>query len=138
MRRHIVSTNRSNLREVRPDFVSVSFYKMFGYPTGVGCLLVRTASLAKLRRPWFAGGTVNFATVHARRHILSPGEAGFEDGTLNYFSIAAVEIGLRHLAARASTPSRRACDCLTGWLLQTARSRCGTRTAVRWSASTVR
>ena len=36
-----VSTNRLRLREVQPDFVSVSFYKMFGYPTGVGCLLVR-------------------------------------------------------------------------------------------------
>ena len=72
---------------------------MFGYPTGVGCLLVRNAALARLQRPWFAGGTVNFATVGGRRHILSPGEAGFEDGTLNYFSIAAVEIGLRHLAA---------------------------------------
>src|SRR6185503_21104606 len=43
-----VSTNRLNLREVRADFVSVSFYKMFGYPTGVGCLLVRNAALDKL------------------------------------------------------------------------------------------
>ena len=24
-----------------PDFVVMSFYKMFGYPTGGGCLLVR-------------------------------------------------------------------------------------------------
>lgn len=26
----------------RPDFVCLSFYKMFGYPTGLGALLVRT------------------------------------------------------------------------------------------------
>ena len=113
-----VSTHRLSLRDVRPDFVTVSFYKMFGYPTGVGCLLVRHAALARLRRPWFAGGTVNFATVGGRRHILSPGEAGFEDGTLNYFSIAAVEIGLRHLAAAGIDAIHTRVECLTSWLLE--------------------
>jgi selenocysteine lyase/cysteine desulfurase len=113
-----VSTNRLSLRQSRPDFVSISFYKMFGYPTGVGCLLVRHAALDKLRRPWFAGGTVNFATVGGRRHILSPGEAGFEDGTLNYFSIAGVEIGLRHLAAAGLEAIHTRVECLTSWLLE--------------------
>jgi molybdenum cofactor sulfurtransferase len=113
-----VSTNRLDLREVQADFVCVSFYKMFGYPTGVGCLLIRNASLDTLHRPWFAGGTVNFASVGGRRHILSPGEAGFEDGTLNYFSIAAVEIGLRHLAAAGIDTVQTRVDCLTSWLLE--------------------
>src|SRR5439155_824095 len=54
-----VPTSRLDLAAVKPDFVSVSFYKMFGYPTGVGCLLARTHLLGTLRRPWFAGGTVN-------------------------------------------------------------------------------
>lgn len=112
-----VPTNRLDLRRVRADFVSVSFYKMFGYPTGVGCLLVRNAALSKLHRPWFAGGTVNFATVGGRRHVLSPGEAGFEDGTLNYLSIAAVEIGLRHLAAAGIEAVHTRVMCLTSWLL---------------------
>jgi molybdenum cofactor sulfurtransferase len=31
-----VSTHRLDLDSVRADFVAVSFYKMFGYPTGVG------------------------------------------------------------------------------------------------------
>jgi molybdenum cofactor sulfurtransferase len=113
-----VSTHRLNLREVRADFVSISFYKMFGYPTGVGCLLVRHSALARLQRPWFAGGTVNFATIGGRRHILSPGEAGFEDGTLNYLSIAGVEIGLRHLASAGIDAIRTRVDCLTSWLLE--------------------
>jgi molybdenum cofactor sulfurtransferase len=113
-----VSTNRLTLRELQPDFVSISFYKMFGYPTGVGCLLVRKTVLAKLRRPWFAGGTVNFATVGGRRHILSPGEAGFEDGTLNYLAIAAVEFGLRHLAGAGIDAIHTRVDCLTSWLLE--------------------
>ncbi len=112
-----VPTGRLDLRAVRPDFVSVSFYKMFGYPTGVGCLLARRDALAVLRRPWFAGGTVNFATVHARAHILAAGEAGFEDGTLDYLSIPAVEIGLRHLAAVGLETINTRVRCLTGYLL---------------------
>ena len=112
-----VPTKRLDLAAVKPDFVAVSFYKMFGYPTGVGCLLVRNAVFSKLRRPWFAGGTVNFATVEGRRHILSPGEAGFEDGTLNYLAIPAVEIGLRHLASIGMETIETRVRCLTGWLL---------------------
>jgi molybdenum cofactor sulfurtransferase len=112
-----VPCNRLDLRACTPDFVSVSFYKMFGYPTGVGCLLIRNAVLPKLQRPWFAGGTVNFATVHGARHILSPREAGFEDGTLNYLAIPAVEIGLRHLASIGIDTIETRVRCLTGWLL---------------------
>ncbi len=113
-----VPTSRLDLREVTPDFVTLSFYKMFGYPTGVGCLLIRNAVLGKLRRPWFAGGTVNFATVQGRRHILSPGEAGFEDGTLNYLAIPAVGIGLRHLASIGIDTIQARVRCLTSWLLE--------------------
>lgn len=112
-----VPTNRLDLQAVQPEFVTVSFYKMFGYPTGVGCLLVRNATLERLKRPWFAGGTVNFATVHARAHVLAPREAGFEDGTLNYLSIPAVEIGLRHLARVGIDTVQTRVRCLTAWLL---------------------
>lgn len=112
-----VPTNHLDLKAVSPDFVTISFYKMFGYPTGVGCLLVRNETLEKLRRPWFGGGTVNFATVQGKMHVLSKGEAGFEDGTLNYMSIPAVEIGLRHLQHIGIDTIRKRVDCLTGWLL---------------------
>ena len=111
-------TNRLDLEAVQPDFVCISFYKMFGYPTGVGCLLARRDTLARLQRPWFAGGTVNFATVQARAHLLSPGEAGFEDGTLNYLSIPAVGIGLRHLERAGLDAVATRVRCLTAWLLQ--------------------
>ena len=112
-----VPTHRLDLREVTPDFVAISFYKMFGYPTGVGCLLIRNETLATLHRPWFAGGTVNFATVQGRGHVLAPREAGFEDGTLNYLSIPAVEIGLRHLERAGLDRIETRVACLTGWLL---------------------
>jgi selenocysteine lyase/cysteine desulfurase len=113
-----VPTSRLDLARVMPDFACLSFYKMFGYPTGVGCLLVRKDAIDRLARPWFAGGTVNFATVQARRHILSRGEAGFEDGTLNYLSIPAVEIGLRHLQRIGIDVINTRVGCLTGWLLE--------------------
>ena len=38
-----VPTNRLDLGAVHPDFVSLSFYKMFGYPTGVGACWRGTA-----------------------------------------------------------------------------------------------
>jgi selenocysteine lyase/cysteine desulfurase len=113
-----VPTHRLDLADVQPEFVCVSFYKMFGYPTGVGCLLVRDEALARLARPWFAGGTVNFATIHGLAHILAPREAGFEDGTLNYLAIPAVELGLRHLASVGIGTIETRVRCLTGWLLQ--------------------
>jgi selenocysteine lyase/cysteine desulfurase len=112
-----VPTERLDLGAVQPDFVTVSFYKMFGYPTGVGCLVARREAIATLRRPWFAGGTVNFATVQGRRHILAPYEAGFEDGTLNFLSIPAVGIGLRHLERLTLDAVHTRVRCLTGWLL---------------------
>lgn len=112
-----VPTNRLDLRAVKPDFVTISFYKMFGYPTGVGALLVRNSALPLLHRPWFAGGTVNFASVQGKAHILSPGEAGFEDGTLNYLSIPAVEIGLRHLERIGIETIQTRVQALAGWLL---------------------
>lgn len=112
-----VPTNRLDLRAVQPDFAVLSFYKMFGYPTGVGCLLVRNTALKALRRPWFGGGTVNFATVKGRMHVLSKGEAGFEDGTLNYLGIPAVEVGLRHLQQVGLQTIQTRVHCLTDWLI---------------------
>ena len=112
-------TNRLDLRQVQPDFVPLSFYKMFGYPTGVGALIARRSRLAKLRRPWFAGGTITIASVQgAGWHSLIPGEAGFEDGTVNYLNLPAVEIGLRHVAAVGIDAIHARVAALTAWLLE--------------------
>ena len=113
-----VPTNRLDLTAVQPDFVTLSFYKMFGHPTGVGGLLIRRSALANLKRPWFAGGTVNFASVQGQAHVLSPNEAAFEDGTLNYLSIPAVEIGLLHLQSIGIETIAERVRCLSGWLLE--------------------
>ena len=112
-----VPTNMLDLTQWHPDFVTLSFYKMFGYPTGVGCLLARKAALAKLHRPWFAGGTITVASVQGDRYYLHEGGEAFEDGTLNYLALPAVEIGLRHIAAIGLDTIHTRVHCLTDWLL---------------------
>ena len=111
-------TNRLDLSRVQPDFVSLSFYKIIGYPTGVGALIARKEALAKLHRPWYAGGTIIFASVRGYSHNLAPGPAAFEDGTLNYLSIPAVEIGLRHINAIGIELIHERVRCLAGWVLE--------------------
>ena len=111
------ATNRLDLGRYSPDFVVQSFYKLFGYPTGVGCLLARKSALAKLRRPWFSGGTITVASVQGDKHYLAEGESAFEDGTLDYLAIPAVEIGLRHIESIGIDLIHERVRCLTGWLL---------------------
>lgn len=92
-----VPANRLDLGAHRPDFIAVSFYKMFGFPTGVGALVARRSALAKLERPWFGGGTVRFVSAQNIARILYRNAAAFEDGTLNFLSIGAVQAGLDFL-----------------------------------------
>ena len=112
-----VPTNKLDLGQWHPDFVDISFYKIFGYPTGVGCLLVRKSTLQKLHRPWYAGGTITFSSVAAFDHYLTPGPAGFEDGTVNYLSIPAVDIGLKWIESIGMDLIHTRVMCLTGWLI---------------------
>lgn len=110
-------TNRLDLSQVKPDFIPLSFYKMFGYPTGIGALIARRDKLHKLRRPWFAGGTITVASVQGGKYYLAEGHAAFEDGTVDYLNIPAVEIGLRHLESIGIETIQERVRCLTGWLL---------------------
>ncbi|MFB9233950.1 aminotransferase class V-fold PLP-dependent enzyme [Plantactinospora siamensis] len=110
-------TNRLDLSAVRPDFVCLSWYKLFGYPTGVGALLARREALARLRRPWFAGGTIRAVSVQGGWHQPMADESGFEDGTLNFLSIPDVEFGLRWLDSIGVELIHARVGLLTGWLL---------------------
>jgi molybdenum cofactor sulfurtransferase len=112
-----VPTNRLDLSQCHPEFVDISFYKIFGYPTGVGCLLARESALRKLRRPWYAGGTLTFSSVLGFGHYLSPGSAGFEDGTVNFLSLPAVEYGLKFIQSIGIELIHTRVMCLTAWLI---------------------
>jgi selenocysteine lyase/cysteine desulfurase len=116
-----VPAHALSLRAHPADFVAISFYKMFGYPTGVGALVAKRDALAMLRRPWFAGGTVDFASVQLGRHQLRAGPEAFEDGTPNFLDLAAVDdgltfierVGLERIAAHTSALAQTLIDGLT-------------------------
>ena len=92
-----VPTNKLDLKLVQPEYVSMSFYKMFGYPTGIGCLMVRKDKFDKLLKPWFAGGTVTMVGVKSPNHYLINNHERFENGTINYLDIPAVHTGINFL-----------------------------------------
>ncbi len=116
-----VPTNRLDLSQWHPDFVSISFYKIFGYPTGLGCLLARKVALNKLKRPWFSGGTISIVSVQKENwYCLQQGDEAFEafeDGTINYLSVPALEIGLKYIERIGMDTIHKRVMCLTGWLL---------------------
>jgi len=59
----LAPTSSISLEETPVDAMAISFYKMFGYPTGIGALVIKKSFLEKLQRPWFAGGNVDVVQV---------------------------------------------------------------------------
>ncbi|HEX4831075.1 MAG TPA: aminotransferase class V-fold PLP-dependent enzyme [Trebonia sp.] len=113
-----VPTSRLDLSRVKPEFVTVSWYKVFGYPTGVGCLLVRRDAMARLRRPWFSGGTIWGVSVQGGWHKLLDSEGAFEDGTVNFLSIPDVTTGIDWISDVGLELVGQRVSILTSWLLQ--------------------
>jgi selenocysteine lyase/cysteine desulfurase len=112
-------TNAIDARRIGADFIPISFYKLFGYPTGCGCLIARRNALARLSRPWFAGGTIAIASVQQEDwYRLTPGAGGFEDGTIDYLCLPAVTIGIEHLERLGLALVHDRVMALTGWLLE--------------------
>ncbi|KAH9492406.1 hypothetical protein Btru_051037 [Bulinus truncatus] len=90
-----VSTSQLNLSTVKPDFVTVSFYKIFGYPTGLGALLVSKRATNTLAKTYFGGGTVAMSTAKERFHVFWKSlHERFEDGTLPFLNIISLRHGL--------------------------------------------
>jgi selenocysteine lyase/cysteine desulfurase len=106
-----------DLSVVQPEFVVLSHYKIAGYPTGVGALVVRRDALERLQRPWFAGGTVEWVGVSSTRHLLRAGVEGFEDGTPAFQQVGAVPDGLAQLRRDGGHRLARHLGVLTGSLL---------------------
>jgi molybdenum cofactor sulfurtransferase len=99
-----VANNRLDLSKVKPDFIPLSFYKMFGYPTGLGCLIIRKDAYPRLHKKWFAGGSILLVSV--MKDFYAPealGYARFEDGTVNFAMIPAIKAGLEFLKSLNGT-----------------------------------
>jgi molybdenum cofactor sulfurtransferase len=91
-----VSHARLDLSRITADFVPISWYKLFGYPTGIGCLIVRNDAVNALvgGKRYFGGGTVSACIQQQRYHIRREGiSEWFEDGTLPFLQIAALRHG---------------------------------------------
>ena len=91
-------TNRFDVARVRPDFATFSFYKMMGFPTGVGCLLcparpARGARAAVVRRRH------DHHRLGAGRRSLPPSTTRRRSRTApsTTSTCPAVATGLRHL-----------------------------------------
>lgn len=112
-----VPTSRLDLGKWHPDFVDLSFYKMFGYPTGLGCLILKHSALAKLVKPWFSGGSIEYVAVYQNTYELKSGFEAFEDGTVNYLGIPAISDGLHHLEKVGVEAIHERIMALTDWLI---------------------
>jgi molybdenum cofactor sulfurtransferase len=90
------STNFLDLSVFKPDFVPLSLYKIIGYPTGLGVLLIKKGSEHILQKEYYGGGTLDLNV--AERLITVPRKdiiQKFEDGTIPYISIYEAFIGLK-------------------------------------------
>ena len=115
-----VSTSPLDLSDhvTAPDFVALSFYKIFGFPD-LGALLVRKASAHVLEdRRYFGGGTTEMMTCLEEKPWVVRKEASLharlEDGTIAIRSILALGCALdnhRRLYGAMEDVSRH-----TGWL----------------------
>jgi selenocysteine lyase/cysteine desulfurase len=117
----LAPTGTVDLSKYKPDFVGISFYKMFGYPSGIGCLLARRSALAKLKRPWFSGGTVRLVSAfHRDINFMHDKETGahFQDGTIPYSTLPGVTIGLKHLNGIGLENIGSRTRVLTKWLME--------------------
>ncbi|TGO06843.1 hypothetical protein BTUL_0453g00030 [Botrytis tulipae] len=95
----LVSTSPLDLSDVRkaPDFVVLSFYKIFGFPD-LGALIVRRESGAILQtRKFFGGGTVEVVVCLKEQWHAPKGQSlheTLEDGTLPFHNIMALEAAI--------------------------------------------
>ena len=87
-------TQPLDLTAAPADFVFLSFYKVFGLPTGLGALIMRNDAAAALARPYFGGGTVALALAESdfTQAKCRPADA-FADGSPSFLDIAALRHG---------------------------------------------
>ncbi|KAF2670020.1 PLP-dependent transferase [Microthyrium microscopicum] len=94
----LATTQELNIDRYEPDFVALSFYKIFGFPD-LGALLVRKATGGPIlsARRYFGGGTVDMVLAldsqwHAKKSQTL--HDAHEDGTLPFHNIIALSHAL--------------------------------------------
>ncbi|KAG7999948.1 Transmembrane 9 superfamily member 3 [Nibea albiflora] len=93
-----VSCSPLNLQNCPADFIPISFYKMFGFPTGLGALLVRNDAAGILKKTYFGGGTAAAYLSGEDYYVYAANVSDrFEDGTVSFLDIIAVNHGFDSL-----------------------------------------
>ncbi|NP_001382600.1 molybdenum cofactor sulfurase [Rattus norvegicus] len=89
-----VSTSPLDLSAHQADFIPISFYKIFGLPTGLGALLVNKRVAPLLRKGYFGGGTAAVYLAGEDFYIPRSSVAErFEDGTISFLDVIALKHG---------------------------------------------
>ena len=87
-----ISTNELDMSDNLIDIAPISFYKIFGFPTGIGALIIKKSVTQYLHKSYFGGGTLMSVNptnkFHFKKQIL---HEQFEDGSPNYLSIIYLE-----------------------------------------------
>ncbi|XPS99846.1 Molybdenum cofactor sulfurtransferase [Ascochyta lentis] len=122
----LISTSPLDLSShaAAPDFVTMSFYKIFGFPD-LGALIVRKASAHVLqRRKYFGGGTTETIACTEKPWVerkMTSVHASLEDGTIAIRSILALNCAIdthTNLFGGLAQVSKH-----TGWLAKTLHNR---------------
>ncbi|CEG43365.1 molybdenum cofactor sulfurase [Plasmopara halstedii] len=116
-------THQLDLSRNNPDFVVLSFYKMFGYPTGLGALIARKEALSLLTRVYQGGGTIqnilagqNYALPLGQDHKAGA-SSRFADGTPSFLSILALRHGFSQISKLGMTNISAHTEVLRMWLV---------------------
>jgi molybdenum cofactor sulfurtransferase len=108
----LISTSNFDLNIYKPDFLVVSFYKIFGFPTGIGALIVKKSEKnvrALAGKDYFGGGTIDNADTDSHQfrfrnsNLTKDGTLKlenfnfhefYEDGTIDYLQIIAISLAI--------------------------------------------
>ncbi len=105
------ATNILSLKKVQPDYVSVSFYKIFGYPIGIGCLLVRKDKAQNFEM-------IEIESEDANKSLTSQPQVKkrLQDGTINFLDIPMIKEGLEFIDKIGMDKVQFRMEKLTNWM----------------------
>lgn len=86
--------NALNLSQYPFDAVAISFDRWLGFPQ-LGALMIKNTLIPLLQKPYFGGGSLVYALTETdfEKPRVKPAER-FEDGSIPFLSISAVQYGL--------------------------------------------
>lgn len=81
------STTTHDFSNTNADFLFFTFYKIFGFPQGLGLLFIKKSSLFLFDKKYFGGGTLDSIIPHTLNFKEKHFPDWLEDGTLSFLDI---------------------------------------------------